>query len=172
MSAPAAHPLYGSIGCRAVYASGKACRNKAYYIEKGTGNYLCGTHTASRIKMPKIPAAQKRAEALAAVAARADVIAAAREYNHANGRRGAVILYRMRMMKPIVYRSGFEAVFPNNKHGNRMDGLGLAALSPMQLGPVVHGQPHGLPDALNLENAWQQVISHALPEPSSVLCIC
>lgn len=46
-------------------------------------------------------------------------------------------------------------VFPNYRHANRLDGYGCSTLSPMKLGPVVHGMP-GLPNALNLENFWQQ----------------
>lgn len=51
-------------------------------------------------------------------------------------------------------RAGFTAVFPNYKHANRTDGIGLARLSPMSLGPVRHGMK-GVPDARNLENMHQ-----------------
>jgi hypothetical protein len=60
----------------------------------------------------------------------------------------------MQMMKPVVPVDGFLNVFPNNKHQDRADGHGCAALSPMQLGPVQHRQP-GLPEALNIENYHQ-----------------
>lgn len=68
---------------------------------------------------------------------------------------GGVVLQKMRMMKSVEQKTGWLCVFPNNRHGSRKDGYGCSELSPMQLGPVKHNQP-GLPDALNLENFWQQ----------------
>jgi hypothetical protein len=136
-----------------VYASGKACKNKAYYVSRGT--YLCGQHTSSRTKLPQLSAHERRAAEDEAKRTRDALIAETTAANKAAGRRGQVALFRMGMMKAVVHRDGFQTVFPNNKHAHRTDGLGMATLSPMQLGPVVHGQP-GLPDARNLENAWQQ----------------
>lgn len=60
----------------------------------------------------------------------------------------------MRMMKKVEHKPGYLSVFPNYKHGNRQDGLGMPSLSPKSLGPVQHGMP-GLPEAQNLENFWQ-----------------
>ena len=58
------------------------------------------------------------------------------------------------MLKNPGYLVGVLNVFPNNKHGNRTDGFGCPELSPMRLGPVVHGQPK-LPPAQNVENFHQ-----------------
>lgn len=61
---------------------------------------------------------------------------------------------KMNMMKDIGFVTGYINIFPNFKHGNRRDGIGLPSLSPKSIGPVDHGQP-GLPLALNLENFHQ-----------------
>ena len=58
------------------------------------------------------------------------------------------------MRKKAPYIEGFLNVFPNFNQQNRRDGFGCKSLSPMSLGPVVHGQP-GLPISLNLENFYQ-----------------
>lgn len=78
----------------------------------------------------------------------------AAEENRENGKRGKVIVSKLRMMKSPEYHEGFLKVFPNFKHQNRKDGFGCKSLSPMFLGPVNHGQP-GLPAALNIENFHQ-----------------
>lgn len=56
--------------------------------------------------------------------------------------------------KPVPVQEGTINVFPNRRHKVRADGLGMPALSPMLLGPVVHGEP-GLPAAQNIENYFQ-----------------
>ena len=74
--------------------------------------------------------------------------------NKQEGRRGSVIVSKMKMMKKVEHREGYLAVFPNFKHGGRTDGIGLPNLSPKAIGPIIHPQP-GLPPAGNLENFWQ-----------------
>jgi hypothetical protein len=67
-------------------------------------------------------------------------------------------LYRIpsvfRSNKPVPERVGYVNVFPNYRHVHRSDGLGMPSLSPMRLGPVLHGEP-GLPAAQNIENYFQ-----------------
>lgn len=66
-----------------------------------------------------------------------------------------IIFCRMRMRSKIdPCPEGYVRVFPNYRHQNRKDGIGMTSLSPMRLGPVYHGQP-GLPWSLNLENFHQ-----------------
>lgn len=48
----------------------------------------------------------------------------------------------------------FHLVFPNCYHEYRQDGFGCSSLSPMKVGPIIHGQP-GLPPSYNLENFHQ-----------------
>lgn len=74
--------------------------------------------------------------------------------NKTHGLKGKVSCFYMRMMKPITNKQGFLNIFPNFRHGSRIDGLGMPSLSPMKMGPVDHGQPN-LPPALNLENLHQ-----------------
>lgn len=69
--------------------------------------------------------------------------------------KGDVIMAKMGFFKKLKNSDGFVNVFPNHKHANRTDGIGMSTLSPMTLGPVEHGQ-EGLPNAVNLENFWQQ----------------
>jgi len=67
---------------------------------------------------------------------------------------GSVVLQRFFFRRAVVQQPDRLIVFPNNRHANRKDGIGMATLSPMQLGPVHHLQP-GFPPALSLENFWQ-----------------
>ncbi len=69
--------------------------------------------------------------------------------------RGKVSLARIGFFKKLQSKAGYTNVFPNHRHANRTDGIGMASLSPMKVGPVKHGQPD-LPDAILLENFWQQ----------------
>lgn len=152
MSSPASLPVYGTTKCRGVQASGKACKHNAYYV--GDGGFYCGVHTKSRTQLPKLSAGEERRVFEAEQAARDARVAEERAINRAAGRAGRVTLSRMGMRRAVAHRDGALSVFPNNRHAGRRDGKGLATLSPMQLGPVAHGQA-GLPDALNLENFWQ-----------------
>lgn len=61
---------------------------------------------------------------------------------------------KLLMRRKAPHRKDFISVFPNNRHGNRKDGLGMCELSPMRLGPVKHAQP-GVPDSLTIENYHQ-----------------
>lgn len=120
------------------------------------GTLLCGVHSRnkSRKELPKFTAAEKEAHTASAWEDElADIEAAAQE-NRANGRRGEVIVTKLRMMRAPEYHKGYLKVFPNFKHQGRKDGYGCKKLSPMFLGPVNHGQP-GLPPALNIENFHQ-----------------
>lgn len=84
------------------------------------------------------------------------------EQNKAVGQRGHVTVSKLCFMKLVPHVAGHLSVFPNFRHGNRADGKGVPALSPMSLGPVVHHMPGPLgcvtcefPPALNLENFHQ-----------------
>lgn len=141
---------YGEEPCSAIYKSGskkgQACINKAYYLtEKGV---YCGVHSnrQSREALPKNPLAKKQKEE------RLDqdlvLLEKVAKENKERGCRGKVRIYKMRMRREVERFPGYLLVFPNFKHGNRKDGLGLPSLSPMKLG-TINGE------ALNLENWWQ-----------------
>jgi hypothetical protein len=118
------------------------CRRKAYFEHAGV--VLCGAHSRkhapTRVALPKRPKAPFD-------------LTSVREAARDNGT-GQVVMQKMRMMKSVVQLPDFVCVFPNCRHAGRKDGIGMATLSPMRLGPVNHKQP-GLPPAKNLENFWQ-----------------
>ena len=74
--------------------------------------------------------------------------------NRLKNKHGNVVCYKMKMMKDVEYKKGYLNIFPNYKHLNRKDGLGMPSLSPKAIGPIVHNQPN-LPIAKNLENFHQ-----------------
>jgi hypothetical protein len=131
---------------------GQPCTRKAYYMQDRM--HLCGIHSAkgARTDLPANPrAAEIKAERIAAHTKSWKLAAKA---NRGAGKHGDVKCDKLRMYAPAPHKEGYLTVFPNSRHQNRTDGFGCAALSPMCLGPVAHGQP-GLPDALNLENFHQ-----------------
>jgi hypothetical protein len=143
---------YGETECQASVKSGDPCRNKAYYFQND--RVLCGRHSKKelRVELQKNPhAAEQKKDKL--VEERRQIEAAASE-NRSRGQRGQVIVTPLRMMKAPKDHLGYLKVFPNFKHGNRSDGYGCPALSPMSLGPVTHLMPN-LPPAKNIENFHQ-----------------
>lgn len=132
----------------------RPCRNKAYYQ---VGRIcLCGVHSkrfkGTRQALPVNPnKAQERLELLRIRQQRVEDAAAE---NRAQGRPGQLMLSKLSMMREPAHHDGFLKVFPNFKHQHRKDGFGCKALSPKDLGPIHHPQPH-LPPALNLENFHQ-----------------
>jgi len=129
---------YGQIDCQAtIKNTGQPCTNKAYFSTNC--GYLCGIHSKN-IKIDKIDEHNKTVDG---------------EYkiNKLKGLHGDVISSKISMMKSIPNVKGYLNVFPNFKHGNRKDGLGLAKLSPMSLGPIV--DITGKIIANNLENFYQ-----------------
>ncbi len=129
-------PAYhGEQTCEKVKKSGQACQNKAYYVDANQ-KLVCGVHSkeGNRIDLPKNPdqkmlAGQHLANHQAGVEAQA-------VKNREAGRRGRVICSKMQMMKAVEDHEGYLKIFPNYKHGNRTDGMGLPSLSPMSLGPI------------------------------------
>jgi hypothetical protein len=114
----------------------RPCGKKAYYTHSRS-------RSAFRLQLPKRPVPkfdlQKQLETSVAPSTSVGE---------------CVRLQRMRMMRKVEQLPGYVCVFPNYRHENRVDGYGLSSLSPMKLGPVLHGQP-GLPAARKLESFWQ-----------------
>nr|QBK92550.1 MAG: uncharacterized protein LCPAC401_01880 [Pithovirus LCPAC401] len=165
-------PYYGSIKCQSSIKNGSPCKNKAYWKVKELPTYRCGVHSRklkdTRIGLNKNPNSKKNKQKL--IETRKEE---AEEAMRKNKERGNVICGKMRMMKKSPYVKGYLSVFPNFKHQNRKSGLGCSSLSPMSLGPVVHGQPGLLFDSLNLENFHQgsKVFSNEVDEkgnPTSI----
>jgi hypothetical protein len=143
---------YGQLNCQ--YAGKKICKNKAYY--KCENLYTCGVHSQSKTReiLPKMTMKQQEISKNNEYFNEKKEIDEAAKLNREKGKRGKVILSKMKMMKSVENNPGYLKVFPNFKHQNRKDGFGCSSLSPMSLGPVNHGQPN-LPPAQNIENFHQ-----------------
>jgi len=147
-------PYFGEAPCTGKTKAGNPCTNVAYYSVYSPLTKCqvvrCGVHSKKghRSELLRDPnAKRKREQAL-------EEHASSVEAKRNKQAKGQITCAKMRMMKPVELRDGFLLVFPNNKHQNRNDGYGCAALSPMRLGPVKHGQ-EDLPDALTIENYHQ-----------------
>ena len=140
---------YGRIRCQGTTKKG-LCQNKAYYL--ASDKYLCGVHSRylERITLPKGPKIDQKEQ----FAKELEVIESVRLLNISHGKKGDIMLTKMRMMKASEHIPGYLNVYPNYKDGKRKDGLGLPSLSPKSIGIVYHNQPN-LPPAKNLENLHQ-----------------
>lgn len=152
---------YGEIDCQAIYKSGakkgQQCVNKAYY-RTNEDKYLCGVHCKkcngvnNSIMLPKNPDhEQLKLNGYEELKGLAKNMA---QNNYNSGIKGDVICTKMLMMKNPFNKPGYLMIFPNFKHKNRKDGIGLPSLSPKSIGPINHKMPN-LPPAKNLENYHQ-----------------
>lgn len=150
---------YGEGGC-AFSTSKGPCKNKAYWsvkTDRQPSSVGCGVHardSKTRAPLPKRSAKDKARLAEEALAKNSEEIEAARVKNFKKGRQGHLLVSKLRIMKAPEDFQGYQKVFPNFKHGNRKDGLGMPSLSPMSLGPVEHPQP-GLPVGAHIEGVHQ-----------------
>jgi hypothetical protein len=152
----AKHPYFGETACMSLFKGSKRpCNKKAYFavrVDETTWHYRCGMHSKRakyRIKLKRNPHEKENRERQLRLEKAAWKQAAAQ-----NDGRGQLRCQKMRMMKLPETPDGFRLVFPNNRHGNRTDGIGCCWLSPMRMGPVDTKQP-GLPNAMSIENAHQ-----------------
>ena len=154
---------YGERTCAGIKKDGSGCNNKAYYLFNGI--YVCGVHSKkdSRVELSKNP--DKGANKLKDIEEMKAAYLSSQRTNQLNKRKGHVMCTKMSMMKEVNHTEGYLSVYPNKKHGNRKDGLGLPALSPMNLGPIDSKQPN-LPISHNLENFWYA----SKLFPSQILC--
>lgn len=161
---------WGQQKCSALKKNGLSCENNAYYVLDN--KLLCGVHSGGKNKEKRVELSHHPEEKEIKEKERdrheeeCDEIAVK---NCENGKMGKVILYKMKMMKNVGFVKGFINIFPNFKHGNRNDGMGLPSLSPKSIGPIQHNQP-GLPIALNLENFHQgnKVFPNEIDEKGNV----
>lgn len=160
-------PKYGEVPCEKVNEKGE-CKNRAYWLVKDPKKegvvYLCGVHSknnSTRKALPKRSAKEKAVLLQAKYAEEDQTIEEARLQNEKRGLWGRVMVTKLRIMKPVEDIPGYRKIFPNFKHKNRKDGIGLPGLSPKSLGPVKHNQgprPYDhkkLPPSKNLENLHQ-----------------
>ena len=147
---------YGEVGCSAtVKSTGNPCSNKSYYITK-KNELLCGVHSKNVTKdeLPKRPESEKAQMKEDMMLKHQETVEHEAEKNRKAGLFGDVMLVKFMNRRAVQMIPGYLNVFPNNKHQNRSEGFGCASLSPMQLGPVDHGQPD-CPPAKLLENFHQ-----------------
>ncbi len=151
---------YGELKCIKTKGTGENCTNGAYYVGQ-----LCGVHCKKdkRVLLPKNPN-KKLNEDLKYKQEKIEYDEVANK-NKSENKKGIIVLEKLLMMKNPRDIKGFVKIYPNNKHGNKKDGIGLPELSPMRLGPVIHGQPN-MPPSQNIENWWQgsKVFVHELDE--------
>jgi hypothetical protein len=144
----------GDATCSAWLKSRNApCGNLSYFL-CDDGALLCGVHAKRKTVTALGKNPNKQALTYQKLRRERAAIEAAAEENLQAGRRGNIIVTKLRMMRAPEDHAGYMKLFPNNRHGGRKDGLGLPSLSPMRLGPVEHGQP-GLPAAMTIEGLHQ-----------------
>ncbi len=135
-----------------VICSRTDCKRKAYY-RVGYGVF-CGYHCnkSERVALPKNPnSLEEKMNKIALHNTECERVA---EENRNNGKRGNVRCAKIRVFGGVDLIPGYVNIFPNFKHLERKDGIGMPSLSPMSIGPIKHGQI-GLPESLNLENFHQ-----------------
>jgi hypothetical protein len=143
---------YGEATCVATKANGLACVNKAYYIQSDV--LCCGVHSDKNKRQPLPENPDKDLNRARLLKTRQLIVEQTAQKNRQEGKMGAVVVSKLRMMKDPDHIDGYLKVFPNFKHQHRNDGFGCTSLSPKAIGPIDHGQPN-LPIALNLENLHQ-----------------
>lgn len=147
---------YGELGCPSVSASGSGCKNKCYWWVPDDQRLSCGVHSKGVTRTPLPKRSRKDQVKIIENRRRQEKkdIEQARVDNIESGLFGHIIVTKLRMFSSPDDVEGYLKVFPNLKHGNRKDGLGLPDLSPMSLGPVETPQPT-VPVAKNIENLHQ-----------------
>ena len=147
-------PFHGQAPCEGIIQKTKAkCTNKAYYEQ--AGKFYCGVHSSTKKQRSKLIVDPQKNEKRRLELARWKVdVEEVATVNQANNRKGHVRVGKLRMMRAPPHVAGYLKVFPNYRHGKRVDGFGCKTLSPKDLGPVEHGML-GWPDAKNLENYHQ-----------------
>lgn len=142
--------------CSARYKSGdkkgKLCTNFAYYLQDG--DYFCGVHSKANLRTELRANPRKDDVDKERNEERDQDVMSATEENQRHNRKGQVVTTKLFGMKNPEHKKGFMSVFPNFKHGNRTDGVGMPSLSPMKMGPIHHFVPNVGP-ATCLENFWQ-----------------
>lgn len=144
---------FGESLCRVQKRRGGECRAKAYYLQ--SGSCVCGRHLKKEqphSTLPKNPEAHNTYANVSSEHERS--IIDAQLHNKGHGRPGVVMCSKLKMFQEAPMVTGFRTVLPNFKSRTSPRALGMPALSPKSLGPVVHRQP-GLPDALSIENYHQ-----------------
>jgi len=123
-----------------VYYGTKKCdkcnKNKAYWFtNKGYYCGVCSRSIKDRVELPKNEQIKQQLRD-AELATHNQSILDKMTYNAERKLEGIVIMTKMYMMKDPDLIPGVLNIFPNYKHGNRKDGLGMPSLSPKWMGPI------------------------------------
>lgn len=163
-------PYHGEATCGVLKKDGKACSNKAYYAINGdTPVYACGVHSKPNNRTTLIENPRKGEiiqERIATAQSEAERIA---HINQHEGKRGQVIVSQLKVMKTPEQVKGFILVFPNHSDKNRIIGLGMPELSPMDI-TINHSQPDLPPTTLeNFHQGNKCYLSESVDgEPSAI----
>lgn len=175
-------PVYADEApCDGNYSNGTPCKKMARYVT-GDGYLRCGVHSGStpeakqrRRELVRNPRAQEHKDAMAAICyERASAVARDRLASRESLRPCAITASPLSMGKEKQFEplEGFLPVFPNRHHGHAFNYASgdNSWLSPMRLGPVLHGQP-GLVASMSIENYHQ--FNKVYPEElSDMPCRC
>lgn len=149
-------PHHGEIKCQK-----KGCKNGAYF-ELPKKGYFCGVHSkkGQRKELKKFTPKEKLVMNEIRDNEWKHEYECVRNYNIKHEREGDIKLYRIKgKASSVEHIAGYISIFPNFKHQNRKDGIGMSSLSPMKLGPVPVNEsknhPHGKEESKNLENFHQ-----------------
>lgn len=177
---------WGELECEGRYANNTPCTEKARYSIPN-GSLRCGTHSGKnqaekrqRRTLVKNPNLQQNKDAAASrVSQAADHAAQGRVHAAEHDQRPLVYdviatPFNMRKEWSFQPTMGYAPIFPNHRHGHGFNyGFGdYSHLSPMKLGPVMHGQK-GIGAATCVENYYQfnKVYSNEVLEDTPCTCL-
>ncbi len=165
-------PKHGEIKYQCKLGNGNPCKNGAYFkvtidekesVSSKKEVYYCGMHSKKyskdRKELKKYSAKEKKekkADILEEMILNAaKKIISLRKNGIAEPLQHRFELVKMVGLFPFVpVRQGWINIYPNFKSGWQGIGGNYPELSPMSLGPVIHGQP-GLPPSKSIENFHQ-----------------
>ncbi len=130
------------------------CEKRAYYVSGGVAR--CGRHSDKvlRKNLKKKPDHMVKEERAAAYEEHLRVVKQVAHFNRKVKKTGKLQLFKIQgRFGMVTHQPGFHTIYPN-KFGTKVGGSDMPSLSPMNLGPVHHGQAH-LPPSLTVENFHQ-----------------
>lgn len=128
--------------------TGKPCGKPAYYIEpnkdknedRSKWTEVCGRHVKNKDSKTRNPHMVKngrgKIERKEDIDLHKKTIEEAKLLNMKEKRTGDISCVKLRMFSKMPVKTGYLNVYPNEKHANKQDGLGMPALSPKKLGPI------------------------------------
>lgn len=154
-------PKHGEIKCQGKTKTG-VCRHGAYFKVTdsfGKVQFMCGVHSKGkgmkRTELTKMSKKEKEGKKTERVEEMIDLAVENIQSRDPGEHKWKLKLVKMGGLFPFVpLRPGWINIYPNFKRNWQGIGGNYPELSPMSLGPVVHGQPD-VPDSKNIENFHQ-----------------